>query len=191
MTFPRGVLETPADIAGLSRRSYRPPDPQYQRVIAVPPWYVEPIPTARNFFSYTRPNIAVPAGVGGQVQTTPEATGGTGGAFQIPASNVGVIKAVAIFCDAPTNLTDVVFQFRQNNSPIPGLDRVGFAPRNAANAQFNIPGTFLVGDGVLLDCLIINQNASGPWNVSVTITGWFNSPEDVYRFTGMHPSALV
>jgi hypothetical protein len=176
----------PEDIRAWENPPVRREDVSVPKFVAIPPWYVEPIPTARNFFTYTRPFVVVPAGVGSSVVVVPTQSGvaGTGGAFQIPPSNVGVLKVVSIFVDAPTVNTDLTFIFRQAQAPIPGLEEIGFAPRAAANAQFNAPGTYFLNEGVLVDCLIRNNNAFGPWNVSVTISGWFNAPEDVYRFTG-------
>lgn len=182
----------PHDVQAWSNPPERPAGPNVGRQIAIPPWYVTPIPTARNFFDYSRPFIVVPAGLNSVVTTVPSATGvaGTGGAFQVPPSNVAVLAAVSFFADAPTNNTDLTFIFRQNQAPIPGLEAVGFAPRVAANAQFTVPGTFLINDGCLIDCVVRNNNAFGPWNVSVTITGWFCSSEDVYRYTGQRPGSL-
>lgn len=190
--FDAKQIGVPHDIGAWENPPERRPKSNIPRFVAIPPWYVEPIPTARNFFSYTRPFVTVPLGVGSSVVVVPTQSGvaGTGGAFQLPPSNVGVLTTVSIFADAPTVNTDLTFIFRQNQSPIPGLEAVGFAPRNAANAQFSVPGTYFLNDGVLVDCLIQNNNAFGPWNVSVTITGWFNSPEDVYRFTGQEVGAL-
>lgn len=183
--------QTPHDVQAWGRPIDKLPDPNVSRQLAIPPWYVTPIPTAVNFFTYARPFIVVPAGAGSTVVTVPTSgAAGTGGAFQVPVSMVALLSAVAIFADAPTTNTDLTYIFRQNGAPIAGLDQIGFASRNAANLEIDIGGTNFLNDGCYIDVLIRNNNAFGPWNVSATITGWFASPDDIYRFTGMRPGLI-
>lgn len=174
----------PPDILARRNPPIVPRPNQLSRMLAIPPWDVEPPPSARNFFTVTKPLLTAPAL--GSVATTLA----SGGAFGVPEKNSCALKLVSIFCDSPTASTLLTYTFRVNGTPVPGLEAAGFAPRIAANIQIDLDNTIQIVDGGFLDCLISNAGA-GPFNVSVTLSGWFLPTDDIFRYTGQRPGSIL
>lgn len=156
------------------------------RVLSVPPWDQQPIPTATNFFRQQAANLSLPAAAGATVVTTLPS-----GALQVPRQNIVSLQAVSLFCDSPTLTTSILYTVRANGSPIPGLTGLSFPPQTAAFINFPIAGPFnVLSPGAFIDVLITRVVADVVKLVNFTFLGWFNSPQDVARWTGEAPGQI-
>jgi hypothetical protein len=182
----RGLAGRPQHLSSTGRDSARQAGGGLPRNLSIKPWDDQPPPSAQNFFLQELDNMTLPAGAGATVQTSIAG----GGAKQIPPNNVAVIGAVSWFASAPTTSTNILFTVRQNQSPILGLTNLKFPPQNAGFINFALAGTWDLAPGAFLDVLITNRNASGPWLVNFTITGWFVPAADVHAWTGQWPGQI-
>lgn len=168
-------------------RVLRPGDPGIQKVLNVQPWDVAPIPSAQNFFLRETANLVLGAAAGATVTTTIAG----GGALLVPANNICSIQAVILFCDAPTLTTSITYTVRANQVGIPGLTNLGFPPQAGAFINLAIPGPFnVLIAGAFIDVLITRVVADVAKQVNFTIIGWFNSPQDAQRWTGVVPGQV-
>jgi hypothetical protein len=160
---------------------------QMLRTLNVRTWDDAPIPTATNFFLRETANLVLPAAAGATVTTTPAG----GGALLIPPNNITSLQAVILFCDAPTLTTSILYTVRANQVPIPGLANLGFPPQASAFINLAIPGPWnVVQAGAFIDVLITRVVADVAKQVNFSIVGWFNSPQDVLRWTGQQPGQV-
>lgn len=158
-----------------------------QRVLQVQTWDAAPIPTAQNFFLKQQANLVLGAAAGSTVVTTVAGAG----AIQVPANNITSIQAVILFCDTPTLTTSINYTVRANQVGIPGLTNLGFAPQGAAFINLAIPGPFnVLLPGAFIDVLITRVVADVAKQVNFTTIGWFCSPQDVARWTGVTPGQV-
>lgn len=184
MSYPLGRPPTAPWVEGLEGTPPPPPPTRTtMRALAVKPWTEEPPPTAVNFFIQETTNLILPAGVGAVI----ESASLTGGAIQMPPNNYGVIKAVQWFAQAPTNLTSIVYTVRANRLGLRGLANLKFPPQNAGAVNFTIGGTWTLPQAAYLDFVVTNLNINGPWEVNLTMTGWYDSAAAIYDWTGQQP----
>jgi hypothetical protein len=101
--------------------------------------------------------------------------------FQLPQGQVGWLQVFSLYVLTPTAATDVRWQVRINQGPVPGWESVANPPGIAQfivigddDMRVRLPGNCLV------DVLITNQNASGPWTVGAELQGWYH-PEIAER----------
>lgn len=168
-------------------RVQRPGDPGIMRTLNVRAWDDAPIPTAINFFTRETANLLLGAAAGATVVTTLAG----GGALQLPRNSIGSIQSVIMFCDAPTLTTSILYTVRANQVPIPGLTNLGFPPQAAAFFNFAIPGPYnVLQPGAFIDVLITRVVADVAKQVNFSMVGWFNSPQDVQRWTGAYPGQV-
>lgn len=161
--------------------------PGVMRSLSVQTWDAAPVPTAINFFAHETANLVLGAAAGATVVTTLAG----GGAVQLPANNIGSIQAVILFCDTPTLTTQILYTVRAGGSPIPGLTNLGFAPQGAAFINLAIPGPWnVLQPGAFIDVLITRVIADVAKQVNFSMVGWFNSPQDVARWTGATPGQV-
>lgn len=92
-------------------------------------------------------------------------------AFQIPANTKGVIRLFTLFVDAPNLTIDVDWIVRINRAPVPGWTFTTF-PRVANNLSIDFEGVVYVPEGALIDVLVRNNAATGPWTVGAQLSGW-------------------
>lgn len=177
----RMFLKTPEDIANRIRRGpvaqgggLPPPSASpFNRVIF--PWWTEKIPSAVDFNTQNFA-LTLAAGAGSTVVFA---------GFRLPQTQIGVVQIFGIYAQGPTNLTNVTWTLRINQSPVPGWDNIQLPPgaanfvvQNFSDLRVKIP------NGALVDVLITNNNASGPWTVGAKVAGWYNPSSDVARVTG-------
>jgi len=163
----RGIVPSPFSEA--SERS--------QASVALTPWWVERPPFATDFFATDKGTILA-AGPGAPTELP-------GTVFTLPTGDaVAVIKAVTIFINAPTVLTDVDWQIQINEGPVAGWDQLTTFPRAAANLSIDFGGTIFVTQGARIRMVATNQSAAGPWTVGGSFTGWYLSQSDIQRVFG-------
>jgi hypothetical protein len=95
--------------------------------------------------------------------------------FVLPPGNVGWLQGFTVYVLTPTALTSVQWQLRINGGPVPGWtiqNSPGVA--NIYRDDFSDLRVRL-GDSSVVDVLITNLNANGPWTVGGRIQGWFHS----------------
>ena len=139
-------------------------------VSVVYPWWERPTNQSLDFATQQ-----VPAVLAAVVNTQLILT-----TFTVPSGYHWVIRGVNLFVDAPTPLLNVQWfvRFRQNSLFAP----IRFAGRNLANLE--IPYSFAKrgsGNGVL-DILVQNFAATGPWTVAASLSGWI-TPDTEVPFT--------
>lgn len=108
--------------------------------------------------------------------------------FVIPRGSVGFVQGFSTYLLTPTAATSVQFTLRINNGPVPGWSNVQNSPGVAnlyredfTDLRVRIP------DGGVVDVLITNLNANGPWTVGGRIQGWFHPSEaELSRFGGIY-----
>ncbi len=104
--------------------------------------------------------------------------------FQLPASMVGWLQFFSLYVLSQTALTAIQFAVRINQNPIAGLTKqnppgvANLVLREFSDIRVRIP------DGALVDVLITNLNANGPWTVGGEISGWYHSKADEERTFG-------
>jgi hypothetical protein len=167
---PRGEGGTAAPAgAPMFERRQRP-----QKVIAVAPANEFPIPSAQMLFAHAE-TLTLAAGAGSVI---------AGPSFQLPQGNVGVINGVTLFINSPDTTTDIIFTLLINDAPVPGLDALSEFPRVANNLDRTFAAAVLVPNGGLIEGLITNQSAAGPWTVGMDFVGWHMPERDVEAYTG-------
>lgn len=140
----------------------------------LPPWTTK-LPSSqdfnRNLFS-----SALGAVVGATV--TPVS-------FQVPLTFVGYMSIFGVYVLTPTALTDITFALRINQGPVQGYDNIRVPPgvanffvQNFSDLQVRIPS------GALVDVLVTNNAATGPWTVGAKISGWYHSEIEEQRIYG-------
>ena len=150
---------------------------QSRAEVSLTPWWQERPPFATDFTAIEKAEVLV--AVAGTVLALPGAT------FQLPPGDfIAVVKAVTIFIDAPTLLTDVNWQLRINNGPVAGWDNLSTFPRVATNLSIDFGGTVFVSQGAQISMVAINNANTGPWTVGGQITGWYLSRADIDRVFG-------
>lgn len=166
----RGVLPAPfSPLAEMAQQS--------QADVSLTPWWEERPPFAQDFIAIDKATV-LPAGAGQEVNLP-------GASFQLPTGDfIAVIKAVTIFIDQPTLLTDVDWILKINNGPQAGWDRLSTFPRVATNLSIDFGGTVFVPQGALMSLTARNNSGAGPWTVGGQITGWYLSRADVDRVFG-------
>jgi hypothetical protein len=189
MTPPQGTMRTGLAPFIAARenepsRVTRPDAVPMARVLQVSTWDAAPIPTAQNFFRTELANLVLAGAVNSTVVTTIAG----GGALQLPANSIASIQAVQLYCNAPTLTTNITYTVRANGVPQPGLTNLKFPPLAAGSLLFPIPGPFnVLLAGSYIDVLITRVVADVAAQVNFTMLGWFCSPQDVLRWTGVQP----
>jgi len=91
---------------------------------------------------------------------------------------VGFIQGFSIYLLTPTALTSVQWTLRVNNSPVSGWENLQNSPgvANLYREDFSDLRVRIPASGVV-DVLITNLNANGPWTVGGRIQGWYHPPE--------------
>lgn len=144
--------------------------------VALPPWYVEPLASS-NQFNLTA-NTASLAAVAGQTVFL------TGADLTVAAYNVGVIRGVTIFIDAPTALTVVQFALLVNGQAPAGFDRLQSFPRVATNISIGFDAQIRLTQGDVITLRATNVTAAGPWTVGMSYNGWTTPTRDIERIFG-------
>jgi len=152
---------SPAERAPLSRMVF-------------PPW-VYKLPMSQDF-NANQFASTLGAGVGSVVVPT---------SFQLPGGMVGYVQIMGIYILSPTNNTDITFTLRINQGPVSGWDNIKFPPgvanfvvQNFGDLQVRAPNSALV------DVLVTNNNASGPWTVGAKVSGWYHPEIEEKRIYG-------
>lgn len=96
--------------------------------------------------------------------------------FQLPPASVGYLQQLIIFCQGPTNATNVTFTLRINQSPVSGFNNLNLFPgvsnltaQDLNDLQVRLP------NGCLVDVLVTNNAATGPWTLGAKIAGWYHT----------------
>lgn len=105
--------------------------------------------------------------------------------FALPGTMVGYVQIMGIYVLSPTNATDITFTLRINQGPVSGWDGIKPPPgvtnltvQNFSDLQVRIP------NGGLVDVLVTNNNASGPWTVGAKVAGWYHPLDEEQRIYG-------
>ncbi len=119
-------------------------------------------------FSVTDYAMILPAGVGSTITSAALR-------FQVPQGQIGWLQEWDLYALTPTAGLSAQWTIRINGAPVPGFD-----------TKQNPPGTaffYLIGDdemrirlpnNCVLDLLITNLNANGPWTVGGDLAGWYH-----------------
>lgn len=105
--------------------------------------------------------------------------------FQLPPGVVGWLQQFSIYVLTPTANTSVQWTLRINGGPVGGWDNLQNSP-GVANlyredySDLRVP----VPNGAVIDVLITNLNASGPWTVGGKLAGWYHSYSAEQQITG-------
>jgi hypothetical protein len=145
-------------------------------VASVPPFWLYKPPSGIDFYFNVTGVLAAGAGSTLVLGGTPPVT--------ILNGYEGVVASVNIFVDAPTTTLDVTWALRFNQAPVPGWDRLRSFARTANNLSIEFSGFVQCGQNTLIDVLVSNQSAAGPWTVGVEVTGWYWSAIDRRRVYG-------
>jgi hypothetical protein len=147
--------------------------PQSQRTEAIrliyPPW-VEKLPESVDFNAQ---DFAIAlAAVAGQTVTSANLR------FALPRGMIGWLQGFSIYLLTPTALTSVQWTLRINNGPVPGWENVQNSPgvANIYREDFTDLRVRIPTSGIV-DVLITNLTAAGPWTVGGRLQGWHHSPE--------------
>lgn len=105
--------------------------------------------------------------------------------FEVPASQVGWLQYFAMYLLTPTASTSAQWTVRINDGPVPGFDNKQNPPgvANLVLIEFNDLRVRLPM-GSVVDVLITNLNANGPWTVGGQLAGWYHSYADELRVFG-------
>lgn len=180
----RVFARTPHDMAEgrLLRGVHAPQNPNISQTSAqsrqVYPWWVEKIPSAQDF-NVQDFAITLGAGVGSQATST-------GLNFKLPSAFIGVIQLFGIYILTPDATTAIQFTLRVNQMPVSGWDNIQFPPgaanfvvQNFSDLRVKVP------QGGVVDVLITNLAATGPWTVGGKVAGWYNPTSDAQRVSGL------
>lgn len=167
--FNVGLLPAPPGVGG----SGQPLAPPARQIL---PWWDFKPPGGQDFFAAEKAEV-LPA-VAGTTIALPDAR------FQTPGEALAVVKAISIFIDNPTLLTDVDWTFRINDGPKQGWDRLTTFPRVATNLSIDFGGTIICPQGALLTMTATNNAATGPWTVGAAFTGWYVSRSQLVQLYG-------
>lgn len=112
--------------------------------------------------------MIVPAGVGATVVSAALR-------FALPKGHIGWLQQFTLYTLTPDASTRLQFTVRINAGPVPGFDNLQNPP---GLANFVLVGTddmrVRLGDSVVVDVLITNLGASGPWTVGGALAGWYH-----------------
>ncbi len=143
----------------------------------IDPPYREKLPSSQDF-NVQDYNMNLLAGIGQQI--TSDAL-----RFQIPQGTVGWLQEVTFYTLTPTALTSVSFAIRINQGPVAGFSDIqntpgvaNFARDDKGDLRIRIP------DGAVVDIIITNRNANGPWTLGGKLAGWFHPFSDEVRIYG-------
>lgn len=105
--------------------------------------------------------------------------------FEVPASMVGWLQIFSIYVLTPTAATSVQFTLRINEAPVSGWDNIQNSPGVAnlyredySDLRVRLPM------GSVVDVLVTNLNANGPWTLGGKLAGWYHSSADELRVYG-------
>lgn len=139
-----------------------------------PPW-VYKLPMSQDF---NRNNFATALAAVANTVVTPVS-------FQTPPTFVGYVQIMGIFVLSPTAATDITFTLRINQAPIEGWDNIkpppgvaNFFVQNFADLQVRIP------NGALVEVVVTNNAATGPWTVGAKVAGWYHPETEENRIYG-------
>lgn len=147
------------------------------RTAVVYPFWDRPPASATDFFIQPLP-FSLPAGPSAAPVLIP------GASFQLPAQNEGVVRSVSIFVDAPTTALNVVWSLRINGQPVAGADALTTFPRSASNLSITFEYFKQVPVGALIELVVSNRSAAGPWTVGGNFAGWSWPMADRIRVFG-------
>jgi len=104
--------------------------------------------------------------------------------YQPPPFMKSVLRLVSIFCDAPTQATNISYIVRLNQAPAAGFT-FKFFPRLAANESVDFSVVLRdIPINTTVDMLIMNNANTGPWTVGGALSGWSYSEADAIRLYG-------
>ena len=121
--------------------------------------------------------MTLPAGVGATVVSTNLQ-------FQVPQSMVGWLQFFSLYVLSQTANTAATFTVRINQGPVAGLTKqnppgvANLVLREFTDIRVRIP------NGGLVDVVVTNLNANGPWTVGGEISGWYHPQADEQRIFG-------
>ena len=140
----------------------RSADSPFLRQIA-PPWTTKIGPASKDFGQQNF-ELTLAAGAGSTVILA---------GLRLPSDNVGWIQQFQLYVLAPNNGTSIIWTLRQNQGPVQGFDAKRNPPGIANLILVELNDLQIPADaGVLIDVLITNNNANGPWTVGAGFAGW-------------------
>lgn len=146
-----------------------------QRIVYPP--RIEKLLTSQDF-NVSEWAMTLPAGAGSTVVSTIAV-------FEAPASMVGWLQNFSLYLLTPTAATTVSFAIRINQGPVPGFDNYQNSPgvANLYREDYNDIRVRIPMGGVV-DVLVTNLGAGGPWTVGCRLAGWYHSSADELRVYG-------
>lgn len=150
----------------LPPRNARSADAGYARLV-FPPW-IEKIGGISRDFGVQDYQMTLAAGVG-QVATS------TNLRFQLPTDSVGWLQQFRVYFLSPTPTSLVQWAIRINQGPVPGFDAYQNTPGTANLVVLeNNDLRIRLPMGSIVDVLITNLTAGGPFTVGGRLGGWYH-----------------
>jgi len=161
------IKNTPVDMRQWSGNAGRFPDPKgiIPQSAQIPPFYQIRPPTGVDFF-FKRMGVLA-AGAGSTLILVP-----SNRPLKILPDYKANIAGVTIMVDAPLATLDITFTLRWNGGPVEGWDKLEPFPTAANALIIPFPGTLQTPGNTLIDVLVTNNSAAGPWTVGASVAGW-------------------
>lgn len=160
--------------AFLGRQEKSPTELMPPQRIVFPP-YVYKIPGESVDFGTSDYASTLPAGQGSTVVPVQ---------FALPGTMKGWVQIFGIYVLTPTALADITWTLRINAAPVSGWSVD--LPSGVANLFVQNFSDVQVeaAPGVVIDVIVTNNNANGPWTVGATLRGWYHSEDAENRWFG-------
>lgn len=153
------------------------PEPSAPAQTVVAPPSIQRPPEAKDFNLFGTLTGATTA-----TTTPPAIIAGT--TFQVPAGNVGVIRALTLDVNNLLASSNIVWGLRFNETRVEGWDALTQFPRNvaAASLAWGPEETFIpVPEGASID-LVVQVNDGGTYTLGGSYHGWYYSMDLAERF---------
>lgn len=125
--------------------------------------------------------VVLPAGVGSTVEPATLR-------FRVPADQIGWLQNFSLYTLTPTALLYASWAVLINGVPVPGFDDVRNSPGIANLVQvFKDDMRVRLTNGCTVSIRITNLDASGPWTVGGSLSGWYHPAVAEQRAWGINP----
>lgn len=172
-SWTNSKLPVPPDIDALRAgrvhgQRLRTPIP---RSAQVPPFWEFKPPSGVDFYASMTGTLA--AAVGATLLLDPSVNGNPiGPVIRLTPDYEGVVQTVNIFIDAITTAWNASFSLLANGAPVQGWANLTSFPRNANSINIPFNGPLQIPPNTLLQVLVTNNAATGPWTVGAQVAGW-------------------
>jgi hypothetical protein len=109
----------------------------------------------------------------------------TGTSFDIPTSNIAIIRSVALYVAPMLATTNITWSLTVNGQPVPGYQGLSIFPRPAAQVT-NSFDSFIRLQGPVTVAVIFSNLDGAAYQVGASFSGWFwpNTSDARWRAAG-------